>query len=136
MSFSTIADRRRRGTLDGLLVLRNPDSAAISATTSEVGRQIYPVKHERFKVVFSIDAYTGYIDNTAEWNIAVEVSASLSSGYVTVATVSPVGTALETEVNLGGDQVADALATAQYIRVTATKTGAAGNLDYAAWIVP
>lgn len=136
MSFSTIADRRRRGTFDGLLMLRNPNSAAISATTSETGIQLYPVKQERFKVVLAIDAYTGYSDGVAEWNITIEVSASLGSGYTTVATVSPVGTALETEVAFGGDQIADALSTAQYIRVTATKTGAAGNLDYAAWIVP
>lgn len=137
--FSTIADRRRRGTYDAELELRDYTAAAVSATTAETGIKFYPRKHEAFKVVIVADAYTSYSAGTAEWTITVEVSNALGSGYAAVATLDPAtaaGAAIETEIVLGGDQVADFDADADYIRVNATKTGSPGNLTYGAFIVP
>jgi hypothetical protein len=136
--FADYKDARRRGIVDNALTFRAITDAAISSTTSTTGIQFYPTKNEAFKVCFSHLAYTGYSAGSAEWTLTVEVSASLASGYVAVATLDPAtfaGTAAETEIVLGGDQVFDVLDTATYVRVTATKTGSPGNLTFAAWVV-
>lgn len=137
--FSTIADRRRRGTFDKELELRDQSAAAISATTSETGIQFYPRKHEAFKVVIVSSAYTSYSAGAAEWTITVEVSDVVGGTYTVVGTLSPAalaGAAGEAEIVLGGGQVATVDADADFIRVTATKTGSPGNLSYGAFIVP
>lgn len=137
--YATYKDARRRGTVDDLLVFRELTDAAISATTSTTGIEIYPTKIEAFKVCIAHLAYTGYSAGVAEWTIAVEVSASLGSGYEAVGTLLPAtfaGVAAETEIVLGGDQVYGSLSTAKYVRITATKTGSPGNLTFAAWVVP
>lgn len=137
--FSTIADRRRRGTYDKALELRDYGATAITATTSGTGIKFYPRKHEAFKVVIVADAYSDYDAGVDEWTISVEVSNALGSGYTAVATLDPAvaaGTAIETEIVLGGAQIAEIDADADYIRVTATETGAPGALTYGAYIVP
>jgi hypothetical protein len=117
--------------------LRDYTAAALSATTSETGIALNSTNFEAFKVALSIAAFTGYSVGTVDWAITVQVSTALASGYVTVATVAPtLGLASETEVVLGGDQINDFVASATYIRCTATKSGAAGNLSYGAWLVP
>lgn len=137
--FSTIADRRRRGTYDAELELRDYAAAAISATTAETGIKFAARKQEAFKVCISAAAYSGYSAGTAQWTITVEVSNALGGSYNVVATLSPAvaaGAAIETEIVLGGDQVADIDPDCTHIRVQATKTGSPGNLTYGAWIVP
>ena len=136
--YANYKDARRRGTVDDALTFRKLTDAAISATTSTTGIQLYPTKVEALKVCIAHLAYTSYAAGTAQWTITVEVSASLGSGYEVVATLDPAtfaGAAAETEIVLGGDQIFDALSTATYVRVTATKTGSPGNLTFAAWVV-
>lgn len=137
--FSTIADRRRRGPFDKELELRDQSATAITATTSGTGIQFYPRKHEAFKVVLAVGAYTGYSAGTAEWTITVEVSNLVGGTYTVVGTLAPAtlaGAAGETEIVLGGGQIASLDADADFIRVTATKTGSPGALSYGAFIVP
>lgn len=138
-TFSTIADRRVRGTYDAALELRDYAAAALSATGSSTGVAFASRKIESFKVCLSLAAYTGYVATSAEWTITVEVAATVGGSYTVIGTLLPAtfaGAAAETEFVFGGDEVADRLATAEFIRVTATKTGAAGNLTFGAWIVP
>lgn len=137
--FSTIADRRRKGTYDVNLELRDYTAAAISATTSSTGVEFAVRKQDYFKVVIIADAYTGYVATSAEWTIEVEVSDVVGGTYTAIGTLVPAtaaGAAIETELVFGGDQVADIDADAAFIRVTATKTGSPGNLTYGAFIVP
>lgn len=138
-TFSTIADRRVRGTYDAALELRDYAAAALSATGSSTGVAFPSRKFESFKVCLSLAAYTGYAAGTAQWTITVEVAATVGGTYTVIGTLLPAtfaGAAAETEFVFGGDEVADRLATAEFIRVTATKVGAAGNLTFGAWIVP
>ena len=136
-TFSTIADRRRRGTYDAALELRDFASAALSATTSTT-RIAFPVrKSEAFKVVFNIGAYTGYSAGTAEWTIAVDVSATVGGASTVIGTILPAqfaGAAAETEIVFGGDEIADKLSTAEFIGLVVTKTGTPGTLAIGAWI--
>lgn len=119
--------------------LRDYAAAALSATTSSTGILFQPRKIEAFKVCISQAAYTGYTAGTAEWVITIEVSATVGGTYTVIGTLPAAvfaGAAGETEIVFGGDEVADRLSTAEAIRVTATKTGSAGNLTMGAWIVP
>ncbi len=137
--YANYKDARQRGTVDDALTFRKMTDAAISATTSTTGIQVYPTKVEALKVCITHLAYSGYSAGTAQWTITVEGSASLGSGYVTLGTLDPAtfaGAAAETELVLGGDRVNDLLSTATYLRVTATKTGSPGNLTFAAWVQP
>lgn len=138
-TFSTIADRRARGTYDVELELRDYAAAALSATASSTGKAFASRKIEAFKVCLSFAAYTGYSAGSAQWTITVEVAATVGGSYTVIETLLPAtfaGAAGETEFVIGGDQVTDRLATAEFIRVTATKTGTPGDLTYGAWIVP
>lgn len=135
--YSTIADRRRRGTYDKETELRAYTATAISATTSSTGVSFPVRKTADYKVCYSIAAYTGYVSTTAEWNITVEVSDVVGGSYTQVGTtIKPVGTALEGEIPLTGDYVTGIDADSAFIRVTATKTGSPGNLTYGAWLAP
>lgn len=137
-TYSTIADRRRRGTYDAALELRDTAAAAISATTNGTAIQFPARKYDDFKVCFNIAAYSSYAAGTAEWVLTVEVSATSGGSYTTIGTVGAAifaGAAGETEIVFGGDEVADKLSTAEWIRVTATKTGSPGSLSFGSWIV-
>ena len=138
-TFSTIGDRRTRGTYDAALALRTPEAAALSATTSTTRIAFAVRKIKAFKVCFEIEAYTGYVATSAEWTIAVDVSATVGGSSTVIGTILPArlaGAAGELEIVFGGAEVAAFLATAEAIGLVCTKTGAAGNLTLAAWIVP
>jgi hypothetical protein len=138
-TFSTIADRRARGTYDQALELRDYAAAAVSSNTTSTGIAFASRKIEGFKVCISHAAYTSYSAGSAEWTITIGVCATVGGSYVTVGTLLPAtfaGAAAETEIVLGGDEVSDRLSTAEFIQIVATKTGSPGNLTYGAWIVP
>jgi len=138
-TFSTIADRRVRGTYDAALALRTPEAAALSATTSTTRIAFACRKIEAFKVCFDIEAYTGYTATSAEWTIAVDVSATVGGSSTVIGTIPPArlaGAAGELEIVFGGAEVAGLLATAEAIGLVCTRTGTPGNLTLAAWIVP
>lgn len=136
-SFSTIANRRTRGAYDKSLELRDYGAAALSATGSETGIQFYPRAQESFKVALSVAAHTGYSSGSAEWTITVEVSDVVGGTYTQVgSSFTPDGNAAEHEIPLSGALVESIDADADFIQVTATKTGSPGNLTYGAWIVP
>jgi hypothetical protein len=138
-TFSTIADRRVRGTYDAALALRTPEAAALSATTSTTRIAFACRKIEAFKICFDIEAYTSYTATSAEWTIAVDVSATVGGSSTVIGTILPAqlaGAAGQLEIVFGGAEVAGFLATAEAIGLVCTKTGSPGNLTLAAWIVP
>lgn len=137
--FSTIADRRRIGTYDAELELRDYAAAAVSSTTSETGIEFAVRKQETFRVVINAAAYTSHSAGSAEWTITIEVSDVVGGTYTTVATLDPAtaaGAAIQVPIDISGGEVAAIDADAAFIRVTATKTGSPGNLTYGAYIVP
>jgi len=138
-TFSTIADRRVRGTYDAALALRTPEAAALSATTSTTRIAFAVRKIEAFKVCFEIDAYTSYSSGSAEWTIAVDVSDTVGGASTVIGTILPAqlaGVAGELEIVFGGAEIAAKLSTAEAIGLVCTKTGSPGNLTLSAWIVP
>lgn len=114
--------------------LRDRAGAAISATTAETAINYTSVNDLcGFKVVVSSAAYTGYVATTAQWDVAIEVSAN-NSTFTQVALVPLKGSAGLFEVALTGKQIEDTVNGAAYIRARAVKTGTPGNLSYGAFI--
>lgn len=139
--FSTNANSRARGAFDNLLLLRDYDAAAIAATTSETGIEFPVRKTNSYKVILSIDAYTGYSADTIFWTITVEISNLIGGTFYTVGTFIPDGNAIETEIPLTGGWCATIDSDSEFIRVTATatddlETPSLGELSYGAWIIP
>lgn len=133
--FSTIGDRRRQGTIDALLLLRDPSATALSATTSGTGIQLDATKIDSFKVVINHSAITGVVATTAEWIIAIQAATTVGGSYTTIETQTLTATASEYEFGITGLQVAAKVPGAKWIRATATKVGAVGDLSYGAWLV-
>lgn len=132
MSRSTIANRRALQ-FDKELELRDIAKVAAAATASEPAIAFPATKQLAYKAVIDVAAHTGYVAGTAQWAISVEVSAD-NVTFKTVAAVIPVGTQTRFEVALSGEFVEDVLPSAAYVRTTATKTGAPGNLTYGAFL--
>lgn len=133
MPRSTIANRRTNA-FDANISLRLITAAALSATTSTTGVFIPELlKHLYFKAVINANAYASH-DGSNNWSIAVEASEQLSTGYVTVGTVPLTGTLREFDLPLSGDWIEQRVSNARFIRVTATRTGAPGNLTFGAYL--
>jgi hypothetical protein len=134
--FSTIKDRRQRGPVDSLLLLKDYADAAISATASSTGLQVYPAAHEELKVVIVHDAITSVTPGSAEWVLTVSVSDLVGGTYTTVGSLTLGAAASENAITFAGETAKLANASAAFVRITATKTGSPGTLKYGAWIVP
>jgi hypothetical protein len=134
--YSTIDRSIRRGTYDKNLEIRDYAATALSATTSSTPIELPLNKTKSYKICFSIAAHTDYEADTKTWTLTFEVCDTVAGSYATVATVAPVGTALEGEIPLTDAQVQAIKAGASFIRVTATKLSTPGDLTFGAWIVP
>jgi hypothetical protein len=134
--FSTIADRRKTGTLDALLLLRDPAATALSVTTSSTAIAVDCRKVDHFRVVLSHQAISTVTPGTAEWVVTIEIGATQSGSFTILQSQALTGTASEYEFGFTGSEVEDKLVTAAWMRVTATKTGSPGTLSFGAWILP
>lgn len=132
MPRSTIANRREY-LFDKALELRSYTAAALSATGSGTAIALDAAKLEEFRAIVQVAAYADYAAGTAQWSIAVQASVD-NSTFTTIESVVPPGTAQEYRIPLSGEWVDKLASGAVYIRVTATKTGAAGNLTYGAFL--
>lgn len=132
---STIADRRYK-LYDNALELRAYTASALSATGSSTGVAFDVSTFPSFEVIVNVAAHTGYSAGSAFWTITVEVSDTLGSGYVTVGSYTPDGTAKEARIAVDCLYGELLKSNAAYIRVTATKTSTAGNLTYGAYLNP
>lgn len=135
MPISTMTSRRSLA-FDKLTELRPYTAAALSATTSATGLAFRANTHIDFVVEIDVAAHTAYTASTALWTITIEVSATLSSGYVQVGrSILTDGTAKVHQISVSGQSAFQALgAEPLFIRVTATKTGSPGTLTYGAFI--
>lgn len=133
MPVSTIANRRSE-TFDKALELRNYSAAAVSATGSEAAVAFVSAPTLEFKAVVNAAAHTGYSAGTAQWTISVEASVTGTGSWVSVGSVVLDGTQKEFDIPLSGDYVEQLVSGAKFLRATATKTGAPGNLTYGVYL--
>ena len=136
---STLPRSTNRGLIDALTTLRNYSAAAISATTVGVPIEYAFTAEESVKVIMNFAAYSGYVASSAEWVITTEISATLAGTYRVVDTIAAfigAGAALQHEIFLGGRQMENLVANARFMRVTATRVGAPGNLVFGSYLVP
>ena len=133
MPRSTIANRSQT-TFDYLLELYDIDNAAIAATTPGPAVQFYGTLQLGFKCVVDVMPYTGFVAGTAQWDIVLEVSNIAAGTYTEIGRVVAKGTKARLEIGATGAGVTGANPSAQYIRVRAVKTGAAGNLQFGAFL--
>jgi hypothetical protein len=133
MPRSTIGDRRTAA-FDKSLELRDYALAAISADTAGTPIAFQGSKSDVFRMMTNYPTYTGYVAGTAQWVVDVQASTTLAGTYVTVASATLVGTAQEAEVAVSGNQVSQLVPGAKFIRCNARKIGAAGNLQFGAYI--
>ena len=134
MPISTMA-ARRPVEFDEDLQIRAYTAAAISSTTSATGIAFNADHCVDFVVVLDVAAYTGtFSAGSLQWAIAVEISDTLGSGYTVVQTVVPNGVANHYELSVSGKEAAKLEPGPKFIRTTATKTGAAGDLTYGAYV--
>lgn len=134
MPRSTLATRRAQG-FDKNLELRNYTAAALAATASGTAIAIpEAVTAHNYKCVVHSAAYTGFVAGTAQWVISVEVSTQIATGFVAVGSVVLDGTLREWDIPLSGEWVEQRVPGARFVRVTATKVGAAGDVTYGAYL--
>lgn len=133
MTRSTIANRRKL-IFDKALELRDRNSAAISASTTETAISLAASKLKYYKAVVDVDAHTGYVATTAQWDISIEAATTVGGTYKEVGKCTATGVANRFDIPLAGEWVEDVAGTALFIRVKATKTGTPGNLTYGAYL--
>lgn len=120
--------------VDAEFVFREFTAAAISATTSTNPIKFKPDKNSRYKIVVQTAAQSG-IDGSNYWDVTVQADTSSAFGSpVTLATYRVPAVAQTHELPLTKEvgELLDPGAT--HLRVTATKTGTAGNLSFGAFL--
>ncbi|MBD1995161.1 hypothetical protein H6G00_00775 [Leptolyngbya sp. FACHB-541] len=132
MSRSTIANRRS-AQFDKELELRDYSKVALAASAPEAAIAFPATKQMTYRCIVNVGSHTGYVAGTAQWNIAVEASADNVS-FKPVGSVATTGAIAGLEIALSGSSVESVVPNAAYIRVTATKVGAPGNLTYGAFL--
>lgn len=133
MPRSTIGNRRAAA-FDKSLELRDYALAAISATTAGTGIPFSPEKTIMFRAIANYPTYTGYVAGTAQWEMQIQASTTLTGTYVTIASVPLVGTQQVAEVAVSGLSAGLLAAGAKFVRVNLVKTGTPGNLQCGAYL--
>lgn len=133
MPRSTMANRRAIQ-FDKDLELRDFASAAVSASGNNAAIAFPATKQMSFKAVINVAVHTGYVASTAQWALAIEVSADNATFRQVGNSVVPTGTVNQLEIALEGAAVEDVVPNAAYVRVVHTKTGTPGNLTYGAFL--
>ncbi|NEQ64532.1 MAG: hypothetical protein F6K21_03320 [Symploca sp. SIO2D2] len=134
--FSTIADRRKCGTLDALLMMRDPADGAISATTSTTAIEFNSRKVDHFRGILTHQAIASVTPGTAEWTVAIEVSDTQTGTFTEIASQILGADATEYEFGFTGAEIEDQAPTAAWMRLTATKAGGVGDLSFGGWLTP
>ena len=128
--FSVLPRQVAGGPVTSDNVLRSASEAALSATGSTTGIPNPVIEGMYFKVRINHSAITG-VDGSNYWTLTVEVSDVVGGTYTTVSKSLTLGaTAATIDVPLFGPDIERLDADADYIRITATKTGTPGNLTY------
>ena len=133
MTRSTIANRVGK-IFDKDLELYDLATAAISATTNGTPRAIDATDIIEYDVVVNPVAYTGFVAGTAQWSISVGAAATVGGTYNPVASIVLDGTATQRVIALSGAMISSITPQAKFLRVTATKTGTPGILQFGAFL--
>lgn len=132
--FSTIADRRSR-TFDKFLELRSYSAAPVAATTSEAPILFASRKTKVFKARILHQAITGFVAGTAQWTLTIEAGATSGGTFTPIRSITLGGAQADFEAAIAGLEVTQRVPNAEFLRVTATLTGAAGPLTYGVHLV-
>jgi hypothetical protein len=122
------------------LVLRSNSSTAVTTTTSETGKLVYPRNHLRYKCV--IDVATFDVADTDEtYVITVEVSDAEAGTYTVMstladATIKAGGDGSNYELPLSSNLACVTDSDSLYVRVTATLGGTSPSINYGAFLAP
>jgi hypothetical protein len=133
MPRSTIANRVGK-VFDKNLELYDIATAAISATTNGTPLAIDATRYLDYDVVINPVAYTGFVAGTAQWSISIAAATTVGGTYNTVGTIVLDGTATQRFIALSGVMIGGVTPLTQFLRVTATKTGTPGNLQFGAFL--
>lgn len=133
MTRSTIANRVGKA-FDKNLELYDIATAAISATTNGTALAIDATDIIEYDVVVNPVAYTGFVAGTAQWTISVGAATTVGGTYNTVTSIVLDGTTTQRFIALSGAMVSGVTPGAKFLRVTATKTGTPGNLQFGAFL--
>lgn len=132
--FSTIGDRRSK-TFDKFLELRSYSAAPVAATTSEAPI-LFPARKTGYvKARILHQAITGFVAGTAQWTLTIEAGATSGGTFTPIRTITLAGTKADFEAAIAGIEVSQRVPNAEFLRVTATLTGAAGPLTYGVHLV-
>ena len=133
MPRSTIANRVGK-IFDKSLELYDPATAAISATTNGTPIAFPATLSLDYDLVINPKAYTSFVTGTASWSISVAASTALGGTYTTIGTIELNGTAATRFIALSGMMINGIVPGAAFLRVTATKTGTPGTLQFGAFL--
>lgn len=133
MPRSTIANRVGK-IFDKNLELYDIATAAISATTNGTPLAIDATRVLDYDLAINPMAYTGYVAGTAQWSISIGAATTVGGTYNTVGSIVLDGTAAQRFIALSGAMINGVTPGAQFLRVTATKTGTPGNLQFGAFL--
>ena len=101
------------------------DGVAITATASSTGVNIdgTAIGDKAYLALFNVSAATGTIDGSNYFTLQLEVSDAVGGTYVAVGGPVLVDSTGVFEVAIHSEEIAKATASADFYRVTATKTG-------------
>ena len=140
--YAGFAPSRQKFIPDAQNELRNRFKVApITVTTSEPAI-LFESRHlHGLKVELGADSYTPYNPGVDYWQISIDTSTQLTTGFTTIASTI-VGrverglVGIDGEIAFTGLMIESITPVSQYARVTATKVGSPGPLNYNAHLSP
>ena len=140
--YAGYAPTRSKFIPDAVNELRNRNKvAAISVTTAETAIAFESRHLYGLKVELGAAPYTGFNAATAYWEISIEASTQLATGFKSIAKTvigrTEMGlVGIDGEITFTGLMIEAAVPFSQYVRIVATKVGLPGPLNYNAHLSP
>lgn len=137
MPFPTGVRSQKARQFDADLELRKIEDAAVSATTATPAIAFAADKEDLYKVVVNMPvAYTGYVADTAQWQIEVQAAVVEGGPFTTVASIDLKDIADTREIALSGYEIGRLFdwEDVEYVRLNAVKVGTPGDLSFGAYI--
>lgn len=126
---------RNSATFDKLLELRDLASAPLSSGESTTPIKFAATEQTLYRLIIESAGYTGFVNPTAVWQIALEVSDAEGGTYVPVGSVTTIPESSQTiEVGLSGKLINSLVADASWVRLSFVKVGTPGDLTLGAYL--
>ena len=128
---------RFSATFDKLLELRDLASAPLSASATTSPIKFAATEQTLYRLMFESAGYTGFVNPTSIWQVALEVSDAEGGTYVPVGSLSTIPESPQTiEVGLSGKLIDSLVADASWVRLSFVKVGTPGDLTVRAYLAP